>query len=49
MGLTRLLAILLAVVGGALITAGVALIYLPAALITAGALILLGLFGPDVE
>jgi hypothetical protein len=46
---TRVLAVLLAVVGCALIVAGVAAIYWPAGLITAGVLLLAGLFGPDVE
>jgi hypothetical protein len=48
MALTRL-AVVLAVVGAALIVAGVAFIYWPAGLITAGVLLLAGLFGPDVE
>jgi hypothetical protein len=47
--MTRLLAVLLAVLGAALITAGVAAIYWPAGLITAGVLLLAGLFGPNVE
>jgi hypothetical protein len=46
--MTRILALLLALIGGALIVAGVFLIYLPAGLITAGVLLLAGLFGPDV-
>jgi hypothetical protein len=46
---TRLLAVLLAILGSALIVAGVAAIYWPAGLITAGVLLLAGLFGPDVE
>jgi hypothetical protein len=45
----RVFALLLAVTGGALVTAGVAVIYWPAALITAGVLLLAVLFGPDVE
>jgi hypothetical protein len=44
-----LVALLLAILGGALITAGVTAIYWPAGLITAGVLILAGLFGPDVD
>lgn len=43
------LAVLLAVLGGGLVVAGVALIYWPAALIVAGVLLLAGLFGPNVE
>lgn len=39
----------LAVIAGALIIAGVAFIYWPAGLITAGFLLLAGLFGPDVD
>jgi hypothetical protein len=46
---TRLLAVLLAILGAALIVAGVAAIYWPAGLITAGVLLLAGLFGPNVE
>jgi hypothetical protein len=45
----RLAAVILAVLGGALIAAGVTVIYWPAGLITAGVLLLAGLFGPDVE
>jgi hypothetical protein len=37
------------VLGAGLIVAGVAAIYWPAALIVAGAFVLAGLFGPDVE
>lgn len=40
------LAFLLAVLGALLIVAGVAVIYWPAGLITAGVLLLVGLFGP---
>ena len=47
--MTRLLAVLLAILGAALIVAGVAAIYWPAGLITAGVLLLAGLFGPNVE
>jgi hypothetical protein len=46
---TRLLPWLLTVLAGALIVAGVAVIYWPAGLITAGVLLLVGLFGPNVE
>jgi hypothetical protein len=42
-------AVLLALLAGALIVAGVAFIFWPAALITAGVLLLAGLFGPNVE
>jgi hypothetical protein len=45
----RLLPWLLAVIAGALIVAGAAAIYWPAGLITAGVLLLVGLFGPNVE
>jgi hypothetical protein len=44
--LNRALALALAVLGGALIVAGVAAIFWPAALIVAGVLLLAGLFGP---
>lgn len=40
---------LLTGLAGALIVAGIAVIYWPAALITAGVLLLAVLFGPDVE
>jgi hypothetical protein len=43
---TGLLAIVLAVLGAALIVAGAAAIYWPAGLIVAGVLLLAGLFGP---
>jgi hypothetical protein len=46
---TRLVALLLAILGGGLIVAGVAFIFWPAALIVAGVLLLAGLFGVDVE
>lgn len=45
----RLAAYLVALVGCLLIVAGVAMVYVPAGLITAGILILVALFGPDVE
>jgi hypothetical protein len=46
MDLSRVAAVALAVFGVALIAAGVAAIYWPAALIVAGVLLLAGLFGP---
>jgi hypothetical protein len=46
MDLSRVAAVALAVLGAALIAAGVAAIYWPAALIVAGVLLLAGLFGP---
>ena len=46
--MTRVLAWLLAIVACALIVAGVAAVYWPAGLITAGVLLLAGLFGPDL-
>jgi hypothetical protein len=49
MGLNRLAALTLTVLAGLLVVAGVAFIYWPAALITAGVLLLAGLFGPNVE
>jgi hypothetical protein len=46
---SRIIALALTVLAGALIVAGVAFIFWPAALITAGVLLLAGLFGPNVE
>jgi ABC-type transport system involved in cytochrome bd biosynthesis fused ATPase/permease subunit len=40
---------LVAAFAGALIVAGVAFMYWPAALVVAGTLILAALFGPDLE
>lgn len=45
----RLIALLVTILAGALIVAGVTVIFWPAGLITAGVLLLAGLFGPDVE
>ncbi len=49
MDLSRVIAPFLAVVGAGLIVAGVAVVFWPAALITAGVLLLAGLFGPFFE
>lgn len=45
----RRVAYLTALAGCLLIVAGVGLIFVPAGLIVAGALILVALFGPDME
>jgi hypothetical protein len=48
-GVTRAIAVLLALAGGGLIVTGVAMVHVPAALIIAGVLLLAGLFGIDME
>ena len=45
----RALAWFLAVIGALLIAVGVAFVFWPAGLITAGVLLLAGLFGPNFE
>lgn len=49
MAVGRVVALALAVLAALLIAVGVGFIYWPAGLITAGVLLLAGLFGPDLE